>query len=112
MKFLIPLLVDKCCSRVMLSHSLVASLSGSDACPIGNQEVWKFDPRRGWQHSFLEADHEIFSVVILSFLLIQEGQLLVSGERMCTSSGPSCSKLTMLLVNDSLKFKSSDTQIC
>ena len=27
-------------------------------------------------------------------------------------AGPSCSKLTMSLVNDSLKFKSSDTQIC
>ena len=27
-------------------------------------------------------------------------------------SGPSCSKLTMLLVNDSLEFTSSDTQIC
>ena len=27
-------------------------------------------------------------------------------------SGPSCSKLTMLLVNDSLKFTLSDTQIC
>ena len=27
------------------------------------------------------------------------------------TSGPSCSKLTMSLVNDSLKFKSSDTQI-
>ena len=26
-------------------------------------------------------------------------------------SGPSCSKLTMSLVNDSLKFTSSDTQI-
>ena len=26
--------------------------------------------------------------------------------------GPSCSKLTTLLVNDSLKFTSSDTQIC
>ena len=32
----------------------------------------------------------------------------------CTSrkSGPSCSKLKMSLVNDSLKFTSSDTQIC
>ena len=29
-------------------------------------------------------DHEIFSAVILSLLLIQEGQLSVSGERMCT----------------------------
>ena len=26
--------------------------------------------------------------------------------------GPSCSKLTMSLVNDLLKFTSSDTQIC
>ena len=41
-----------------------------------------FNPRR--QHSFVEIDHEIFSVVILSLPLIQEGQLLVSGERMCT----------------------------
>ena len=27
-------------------------------------------------------------------------------------AGPSCSKLTMSLVNDSLKFASSDMQIC
>ena len=43
-----------------------------------------FNPRRGRQHSFVEIDHEIFSVVILSLPLIQEGQLSVSGERMCT----------------------------
>ena len=43
-----------------------------------------FDPRRGRQHSFVEIDHEIFSTVILSLPLIQEGQLSVSGERMCT----------------------------
>ena len=43
-----------------------------------------FDPHRGRQHSFVEIDHEIFSTVILSFPLIQEGQLSVSGERMCT----------------------------
>ena len=29
-----------------------------------------------------------------------------------TTSGPSCSKLTMSLLNDLLKFTSSDTQIC
>ena len=29
-----------------------------------------------------------------------------------SGSGPSCSKLTTSLVNDSLKFTSSDTQIC
>ena len=29
---------------------------------------------------FVETDHEIFSTVILSLLLIQEGQLSVSGK--------------------------------
>ena len=43
-----------------------------------------FNPRRDRQHSFVEIDHEIFSTVILSLPLIQEGQLSVSGERMCT----------------------------
>ena len=43
-----------------------------------------FNPRRGWQRSFVEIDREIFSMVILSLPLIQEGQLSVSGKRMCT----------------------------
>ena len=34
--------------------------------------------------NFMVIDHEIFSTVILSLPLIQEGQLSVSGERMCT----------------------------
>ena len=38
----------------------------------------------GQQHSFVEIDHEIFSTVILSLPLIQEGQLSVSVERICT----------------------------
>ena len=38
-------------------------------------------------HLLMEIDHEIFSIVILHLPLIQEGQLLVSGERMCTSIG-------------------------
>ena len=42
-----------------------------------------FNPCQGRQHSFVETDHEIFSSVILSLPLIQEGQLSVSGERMC-----------------------------
>ena len=42
------------------------------------------EPRQGRRHSFVETDHEIFSTVILSLLLIYEGQLSVSGERMCT----------------------------
>ena len=41
-------------------------------------------PSLGRQHSFMETDHEMFSMVILSLLLIQEGQLSVSGERMYT----------------------------
>ena len=44
-----------------------------------------FNPRRGRQHSFVEIDHEIFSTVILSLPLIQEGQLLVSCERILNS---------------------------
>ena len=36
------------------------------------------------QHSFKEFSHEIISTTILSLLLIQEGQLSVTGERMCT----------------------------
>ena len=49
--------------------------------PVGRVQ---FNPRRGRQHSFVEIDHEIFSTVILYLPLIQEGQLSVSGERMCT----------------------------
>ena len=56
---------------------------------VGCASDWRpggrgFDPRRGRQHSFVKIDHEIFSMVILSLPLIQEGQLSVSGERMCT----------------------------
>ena len=62
-----------------------ASLGGA----VGCASDWRpggrgFDPRRGRQHSFVEIAHEIFSTVILSLPLIQEGQLSVSGERMCT----------------------------
>ena len=52
--------------------------------PTGDQEVAGSTPCRGQQHSFVEIDREIFSTVILSLPLIQEGQLSVSGERMCT----------------------------
>ena len=40
-------------------------------------------PQPDRQHSFVEIDREIFSMV--SLLLIQEGQLSVSGDRMCTA---------------------------
>ena len=56
---------------------------------VGCASDWRpgghgFDPRRGRQHSFVDIDHEIFSTVILSLPLIQNGQLSDSGERMCT----------------------------
>ena len=59
--------------------ALVAQLDAPSDCKPGGRG---FKPRRGRQHSFVETDHEIFSTFILS--LIQEGQLSVSGERMCT----------------------------
>ena len=68
-----------------LVSETIASLGGS----VGCASDWRsggvgFDPLQGRQHSSAEIDHEIFSTVILSLLLIQEGQLSVSGERMCT----------------------------
>ena len=39
------------------------------------------DPRQIQQHSFVEICHKLFSTVILSLPLIQEGQLSVSGKR-------------------------------
>ena len=67
--------------RIINQPASVAQLDApSDWRPGGRG----FNPRRGRQHSFVEIDHEIFSTVILSLPLIQEGQLSVSGERMCT----------------------------
>ena len=62
----------------------VASVAQLDAPSNWRPGGRGFNPRRGRQHSFVEIDHEIFSTVILSLPLIQEGQLSVSGERMCT----------------------------
>ena len=59
----------------------------SDAHSTGDQEVDGFDTHRVRQHSFAEIDQEIFCTVILSLPQIQEGQLSVSGERMCRSIG-------------------------
>ena len=54
-----------------------------DAHLTGNQEAVGSTPMRGRQLSLVEIDHEIFFMVILSLLLIQKGQLSISGERMC-----------------------------
>ena len=66
-------------------NNAIAGLGGSVGCAVRLETRRSmFNPRRGRQHSFVEIDHEIFSTVILSLPLIQEGQLSVSGERMCT----------------------------
>ena len=66
------------------SLGLPASVALLDASSDWRPGGHGFNPRRGWHHSFVEIDHEIFSTVILSLPLIQEGHLSVSGERMCT----------------------------
>ena len=73
------------CLNVQIYITLIAGLGGS----VGCASDWRpggrgFNPRRGRRHSFVEIDHEIFSTVIFSLPLIHEGQLSVSGERMCT----------------------------
>ena len=86
-------LVDFCCifTKLTICYSLLAFLYTMPAsvAQLDAPSDWRpggrgFNPRRGRQHSFVEIDHEIFSTVILSLPLIQEGQLSVSGERMCT----------------------------
>ena len=76
------------CRPADLIHRLPVNLPASVA-QLDAPSDWRpggrgVNPRRGWQHSFVEIDHEIFSMVILSLPLIQEGQLSVSGDRMCT----------------------------
>ena len=58
----------------------LALVARSDVHPTGDQEVVGSIP--AWTGNILSVDHEIFSTVILSLLLIQEGQLSVSGKRM------------------------------
>ena len=66
------------CSIEVLPASVAQLDVPSDWRPGGRG----FNPCRSRQHSFVKIDREIFSIVILSLPLIQEGQLSVSGERM------------------------------
>ena len=67
---------------VLWAYSAEAGLCGSVGLVIGG---CGFNPPRGRQRSFVKIDYEIFSMVILSLQLIQEGQSSVSGERMHNS---------------------------
>ena len=73
---------------LIIWHGILTQVPASVA-QLDTPSDWRpggpgFNPRQGQQHSVVEIDHEIFSTVILSLPLIQEGQLSVSGERMCT----------------------------
>ena len=56
-------------------------VAGSTPAEVGNILSWRLIMKYFLRS---ETDHEIFSTVILSLQLIQEGQLSVSGKRMCT----------------------------
>ena len=62
----------------------LASVAQLDARLTGDQEVRGSNPAEVGNILSWRFDHEIFSTVILSLPLIQEGQLSVSSERMCT----------------------------
>ena len=72
------------CGHLFYIEQKPASVAQLDAPSDWRPGGRGFNPHRGRQHSFVEIDHEIFSTVILSLPLNQEGQLLVSGERMCS----------------------------
>ena len=63
---------------------MVTSMAQLDAPSDWRLGGHGFNPRRGLQHSFVEIDYEVFSTVILSLPLNQEGQLSVSGARIFT----------------------------
>ena len=62
-------------------HSYINKVPSASVAQLDAPSDWRpggrgLNPRRGRQHSFVEIDHEIFSTVILSLPLIQEGQFL------------------------------------
>ena len=82
-------------TSVSVLKVIIAGLSDSVGCTF---YWWSggcgYNPCQVLWHSFLAIDHEIF---LCSFyiLLIQEGQLSVSGERMCTSTGSPLTGLSL-----------------
>ena len=76
-------MIYPCCNFFYLTLAQPALLAQLDVPSDWRPGGCRFNPHRGRQHSFLEIVHKIFSMVILFLLLIQEGQLSVSGKRMC-----------------------------
>ena len=63
---------------------LLASLGGSFGCAVRLETRRSRVQPPSRSATFFRIDHEIFSTVILFLPLVQEGELSVSGERMCT----------------------------
>ena len=59
--------------QLFLYTYMSASVAQLDAPSDWRPRGRGFDPRRSRQHSFVQIDHEIFSNVILSLPLLQEG---------------------------------------
>ena len=69
-------------------HQFLASLGGSVGCAVRMEtRRSRIQPPPRSATFFVEMDHEIFSTVILSLQLIQEGQLSVSGENNVHNTG-------------------------
>ena len=58
---------------IVHKKSMPASVAQLDAMSDWRPGGRGFNPRRGRQHSFVEINQEMFSMVILSLPLIQEG---------------------------------------
>ena len=67
--------------KISFGLKKLVSVPQLDAHLTGDQQVVEVR-----QHSFVEIAHEVFATLILSLLLIQEGPLSVSDERMYTST--------------------------
>ena len=66
------LLLNSQCMHIVKSEG-PASVAQLDALSDWKPGGRGFNPRQGRQHSFVEIDREIFSTVILSLPLIQDG---------------------------------------
>ena len=85
--------MHKCQKNIPLKYIFIEFTAPADVkCTLRFIQSWWLSRMRvrlarsprARHHSFVEIDHVIFSMVILSLPLIQEGQLSASGERMCT----------------------------
>ena len=60
----------------------------------------------------MTVDNKGHTQNILNSEILNNIYYFFSNDDVLEHTGPGCSKLTTSLVNDSLKFTSSDTQIC